>query len=132
MPFRRRVEWLRDIVANCDRIERHVGDATRESFAADEKTSDAVERCLQRICEAAKRLRDNERRTKLDHSLDALYPEVPWDDVRGMGDVLRHDYDSIDREIVWGTIKALSALRGAAIREIARLEPPSGQTVESG
>jgi uncharacterized protein with HEPN domain len=121
MSTDRRADWLADIVENCDRIARHVAGQTRDSYCADEKTIDAVERCLQRICEAATRLRHDEIRGDAGPSLETLYAEVPWDDVRGMGDILRHKYDRVDDDLVWTTIsEKLSPLREAAAREIAR------------
>lgn len=41
---------------------------TRDDYARDQRTKDAVERCLQRISEAA---------YKLGAYIDALYPEAP-------------------------------------------------------
>ncbi len=43
---------LQDMVENIARIESHVAGMDFAAFAADEKTIDAVERCIQRITEA--------------------------------------------------------------------------------
>ena len=56
MPSSKRRDRLGDVVANCERIARHVAGMSRDAFFADEKTIDAVERCLQRISEAASKL----------------------------------------------------------------------------
>ena len=45
-----------DILENIARIERHTAGMDKASFAQDEKTIDAVERCLARISEAAVKL----------------------------------------------------------------------------
>ena len=133
MPFKRRIDWLSDIVENCDRIARHVDGMTRDDYAADGKTGDAVERCLQRLCEAATRLRHHERTELLGESLDELYPEVPWADVRGMSDILRHGYDRLDADIVWVTIaERLGPLRDAASREVERLSRPDRDGTSAG
>jgi uncharacterized protein with HEPN domain len=114
--------WLGDIVENCERIARHVAGMTRASYGADEKTMDAVERCLERICEAAIRLKAHERVAKQAPALERLYPDVDWDAVRGLGNVLRHRYDTIDDEQIWYAIsEKLTPLANAARREIARL-----------
>ena len=34
----------------------------------------------------------------------AQYPEVDWRAIRGSGNFLRHEYDLIDRELVWVTV----------------------------
>jgi uncharacterized protein with HEPN domain len=117
MPSDRRRRWLDDIVANCDRIARYIKGMDRAAYVADEKTIDAVERCLQRICEAAVRLGQDE-----DRSLEERHPEVDWRAVRRMGNILRHKYDDLDDELIWAAITTkLSPLRTAAKRESARL-----------
>ena len=46
MPSSRPLDRLHDIVANCERIERHVAGMDFAAHSRDEKTRDAVERCL--------------------------------------------------------------------------------------
>ncbi|HTW70074.1 MAG TPA: HepT-like ribonuclease domain-containing protein [Acetobacteraceae bacterium] len=53
MPSSRPIDRLRDVVDNCERIERHIAGMDFATYSRDEKTRDAVERCLQRISEAA-------------------------------------------------------------------------------
>ncbi len=48
----REILRLHDIIENADRISRYIVDLDLPTFAADERTIDAVERCLQRITEA--------------------------------------------------------------------------------
>ena len=62
------------------------------AFTQDPKTSNAVERCLERISEAAKKLGD---------VAENLCPGVPWPQIRGVGNLLRHEYDRIDIARVW-------------------------------
>jgi uncharacterized protein with HEPN domain len=122
LPSSRRAAWLGDIVENCDRIGRHIAGLSREAYLADERTIDAVERCLQRICESATRLKRHEQTEPGQTFLEAVYPDIPWADVRKMGDILRHKYDRIDDDLVWTTVnERLHPLREAAAREIARL-----------
>jgi len=68
MPSSRHLDRLEDIVTNCERIARHTAGMSRDAYFADEKTIDAVERCLQRISEAA---------MKLGPELDARYGTAP-------------------------------------------------------
>jgi uncharacterized protein with HEPN domain len=74
-------ECLRDIVDNIGRIDIYVSGHDRQSFALNGQARDAVERCLERICEAAVRLGDQ---------TPALMPGLPWPDIRGLGNWLRH------------------------------------------
>jgi uncharacterized protein with HEPN domain len=83
------------------------------AYASDEKAIDAVERCLQRISEAAQKVGDY---------LDELYPDAPWKAARGLGNILRHKYDEVADDLVWGAIETeVPKLRAAALQEIERL-----------
>ena len=57
------------------------------AFTEDLKTINAVERCLERISEAARKLGD---------AAEELCPAIPWPQLRAIGNFLRHEYDRID------------------------------------
>jgi len=40
----------------------------------------------------------------LDHVVKA-HPEICWDDMRDMRNLIVHEYFGIDDEILWGTVK---------------------------
>lgn len=108
MPSRDATQALEDIVANIQRIQRYVEGLSFEKYAADTRTVDAVERCLARISEAAVRLGD---------AASGLCPEVPWADIRGIGNHLRHAYETIDQRIVWRVVtRELASLLRASPR----------------
>ncbi len=65
------------------------------AYLRDAKTQAAVERKMLVISEAAVRLRED---------VDTLVPGVPWPDIRGIGNWLRHEYDRVNVETVWNTI----------------------------
>lgn len=85
-------DCLADIIDNAGRIERYLGGMDRAAFEADGLTRDAVERCVERICEAVFRLADR---------AEALMPGHPWAAIRGTGNRLRHAYDRIDVNVIW-------------------------------
>ena len=102
---------LHDIVDNIERIESHVSGHDFGSFVSDAKTIDAVERCLQRITEAVIKIGADR--------MAAISPTTSADAVRGMGNALRHDYDSIDLKIIWTTVKeTLPELRGDCLQHL--------------
>jgi uncharacterized protein with HEPN domain len=69
--------------------------------------------CLLRISEAAVKLQDQ---------IDALVPGQPWDQIRALGNMLRHGYDEIDLGIIWRIARNdLPALRTACQRALTRL-----------
>jgi len=82
MPFEdAEASHLQDILDSIEAIERFVLGMSLESFARDEKTQAAVERKMLIISEAAIRLREK---------AETLCPDVPWRDIRGIGNWLRH------------------------------------------
>jgi len=66
------------------------------AFEEDHKTYDAVERCLERISEAAAKLGD---------VASALMPQQPWREVRALGNRLRHEYDAIREDRLWDIVQ---------------------------
>ena len=87
--------WVQDILDNAAAIRRHLDHLTHndfDTFRDDELVVDAVERCLSRISEAAVRLGE---------AAEEEVPGVPWDDIRGLGNQLRHAYHTVDLGIVW-------------------------------
>ena len=113
MPFREPTLSLRDILDGVDMIVRFVRDMDFDAFREDPKTIAAVERKLLLISEAAVRLGEDAER---------LCPGLPWHNIRGLGNWLRHRYDRVDVETVWNTvIDDLPPLRSGVLRA---LTPP--------
>lgn len=67
----------------------------RDAFLADLKTQSAVMHQLLILGEAVKRLSDAFR---------ASHPELPWQMMTGMRDILIHHYDGVDIDEVWNTV----------------------------
>jgi uncharacterized protein with HEPN domain len=106
---------LADIVENADRIESYIAGMDQIDFELNGLVRDAVERCLERICEAAFRLGSE---------AEALIPDQPWGKIRGMGNQLRHAYHRITVDVVWDTARyQLPHLQDAAREALARLRP---------
>ncbi|MBL0370806.1 DUF86 domain-containing protein [Rhizobium sp. KVB221] len=55
----------------------------------------ATERALEIISEASRHLPD---------ALLAQAREIPWKQIRGIGNILRHQYHSVADEIIWAVI----------------------------
>ena len=105
MPSSDPVQRFQDILTNIARIERHTAGMDSKAFTEDIKTYDAVERCLERIGEASK---------KLGSLAEDLCPGIPWPQLRGLGNFLRHEYDRIERDRLWFMVER--DLAGQAIR----------------
>ena len=113
-------DCLADIVENIRQIEDYIAGLDRDRFRNDRRTRDAVERCLERVCEAAFRLGDEASK---------LMPNQPWKDIRGMGNRLRHAYDRIRFDVLWNVVaKDLPGLKTDSAEALLRLreEKPGG------
>jgi uncharacterized protein with HEPN domain len=105
---------LGDIIDNAARIADYIHGLDQHRFERDRLIRDAVERCLERVCEAAFRLGTN---------ADALAPNQPCGQIRGLGNQLRHGYDRINVEIIWNTAsERLPELAAVCSQALARLE----------
>jgi uncharacterized protein with HEPN domain len=62
------------------------------SFAKSQQARWAVERGLQIISEAARHI---------PAALTEKCPTIPWADIRGIGNILRHDYMEVSHSELW-------------------------------
>jgi uncharacterized protein with HEPN domain len=107
-------DCLRDISANIGRIEVYRAGMDRATLEANGQARDAIERCLERICEAAFRLGDR---------AGEIMPQQPWADIRGLGNWLRHAYDRVRFDVIWDTVENdLPRLRADVELILARLK----------
>ena len=83
---------LTDIRDAIRRIERYTKGQTSTTFRKSELVRDAVERCIEIISEASRRIPAD---------LKARHPDIPWAKVAGVGNVFRHDYDEVHPPLVW-------------------------------
>jgi uncharacterized protein with HEPN domain len=95
------------------RIARYTRGRTLSDFRRDSLVRDAVERCIEIVSEASRRLPDD---------LKAKHPQIPWPKVAAIGNVFRHEYDEIYPPLVWEIVQTdLPVLRravNAMLREI--------------
>jgi uncharacterized protein with HEPN domain len=87
---------LVDIVGAAHRAIEFCSGYDRATFLADARTQSAVIHQLLVIGEAVKRLSDAFR---------AQHSGVPWRPIAGMRDRLIHQYDAVDLDEVWNTVK---------------------------
>jgi len=102
---------LADILAKLDTIAPYVGERDAAAFAADGKTVDATGRCLQRMTEADIRICGERMRQ--------IAREIPMQAIRGLGNLLRHEYEKIDLGTIFNTVRNdLPILRAACLRAL--------------
>jgi uncharacterized protein with HEPN domain len=113
LPSERTGRRLQDILDNIDAIERYTRGMSEQTFVQNDLVADAVERCLSRISEAAR---------KLGKTAETLIPDEPWPKIRGLGNLLRHDYEVVLRSIIWEIVSDnLSSLQKACQKALSDL-----------
>ena len=95
MPRDYRV-FLEDVLDAIANVGDFVGPMTRDEFQADKKTLHAVVRNLEVIGEAVKSVPPKVR---------VQNPQVPWQRIAGLRDILIHHYFEIDVDIVWDIVQ---------------------------
>ena len=115
MPSSRPARRFLDILDNIRLIESYLEGMDRAAFEADSRTRDAVERCLERLNEAA---------AKLGAQADEMAPGLPWPAIRAFGNVLRHAYNQVDPARIWeivnGDLPRVAAAAEAALQHLNR------------
>ncbi|MBE7444887.1 MAG: DUF86 domain-containing protein [Planctomycetia bacterium] len=88
--------YLDDILEAIHQIRTYMVDMDEEAFCADRKTQDAVIRNLEVIGEAA---------GNLPEQIQKAAPEVDWRKIKGLRNILIHEYFGINLPIVWDVIQ---------------------------
>ena len=87
---------VRDILAAVHAVAAYTGGMTYADFVADARTRDAVVRNLMTMGESVRWIPD----VILDQ-----HPAVPWRTLRGMRNVVVHEYFGVDDAILWQTVR---------------------------
>lgn len=101
--------YLDDILDAIGAIRQYTVDLTRKDFGQDRKTVDAVLRNLEVIGEAVKQLPAEVRSTN---------PDVEWQKIAGLRDILIHAYFGVDLDIVWDVVSNKLPAVEARVRTI--------------
>jgi uncharacterized protein with HEPN domain len=87
---------LHDITEAIGVIETATAGKTFSDYQADKLLRLASERAIEIISEAGRGIPDN---------IQQMRPEIPWRKIRGIGNVLRHEYAGLSNTILWGVIQ---------------------------
>jgi uncharacterized protein with HEPN domain len=104
--------YLLDMLEAARAVVRFLADKSLEQYQQDELLRSAVERKVEIIGEAARRL---------SAAFTDSHPAVPWRQIMGTRHVLAHDYDTVDHTIVW---RIATVYVPALISQIQGLLPP--------
>jgi uncharacterized protein with HEPN domain len=93
---RRNELYLRDMLNSMKRIEEYIGDSVYAEFENNFMLVDAVVRNFEIIGEAAR---------KVTKEIQQKYPEMPWQKMYGLRNLVIHEYFGIDHEMIWEIAK---------------------------
>ena len=97
-----------------DGIEAAVGGKTLDGFSGDWLLRHGVQRGIEIISEAARRIPTE---------LQATQPRIPWSEITGIGNVLRHEYHRVSDTVVWNVVQNhLRPLKAAVMKIDALLD----------
>jgi uncharacterized protein with HEPN domain len=83
---------LNDIIRAIDGALDTIAGIRFETFIEVYHMPRTIERCIEIVSEATRHLPDD---------IKSRHPDIPWRQIAGIGNVLRHDYDLVDKRIIW-------------------------------
>ena len=103
---------IHDMLQAAETALRYTTGKSREDYEREDLLRHAVERNLEIIGEAARRL---------PKEFCDQYPEVPWRAIMATRHILAHDYDEVDNDIVW---RIITDHVPELVRQLKPLLPP--------
>jgi uncharacterized protein with HEPN domain len=105
---------LVDIATAIDNIEDAIDGKDLAAFTRDVVLQAAVERFIERISEASRHIPPE---------LTDKYPQIPWADIRGIGNILWHQYQHVAANVIWKTATTSIPELGPVIAEMIATFP---------
>ncbi len=87
---------LIDIIEAIGIIRGEMAGVTLKAFESDKRKRWLVERGIEIISEASRRL---------PNALKVRHSGIPWSKVAGIGNVLRHEYERIAYDVLWHVVR---------------------------
>lgn len=109
MPRRSHRQAIEDRTEAIEKIRRYTEGMTFEKFMADEKTVDAVIRNITVIGEAARNIPEE---------IQKVHPDMPWMEMRGIRNVVVHEYFGVSKDILWRTVEEDLPRLASALKRI--------------
>ena len=104
---------IADIVDYAKLALGFVEELAQTDFLEDRKTHLAVMRCLEVISEASRRIPADVK--------DKI-PHINWRAIASAGNSYRHEYDRMDHDVVWDTVKVHVSALLAEMQQILKYE----------
>lgn len=119
MPERMPRQRLQDMLEAIEAVQRYIEGRRYEDYLTDDLLRAGVERRIEVISEATRRL---------PAALLDGHPDIPWQKIRAVGNILRHEYDRVFDDVTWNFAKYhLGPLKTAVEAMIAEVEKKAGR-----
>ena len=117
MPERNHLVFLQDMLESIAKIQKYTEGMGYEAFSRSDLVTDAVVRNFEIIGEASNHMPEEVR---------SKYPDIPWSKMKGMRNLVIHEYFGVDYSIIWKTIEsALPSLREKIKKAVEAEENPA-------
>ena len=100
---------MEDIAEAIEGIRQTLSNTDLQGFSGSWIMQRAVERGLEIISEASRGIPEDQK---------AAYPDVPWTQIAGIGNILRHEYHRVEPLIIWNITEAHLPALAQAIRAL--------------
>jgi len=90
---RTRIEHMLEAI---DAIAEFTRGKSFADYTTDRLLRAAIERHIERMSEASRHI---------PNELKGRAPAIPWRNIAGIGNILRHDYEGVDNQIIWNLIR---------------------------
>jgi uncharacterized protein with HEPN domain len=105
---------LHEILLAIDQVCEALAPETEQSFATHWVLQRAAERGIEIISEAVRHL---------PQELLSSRPDLPWREIKAVGNFIRHEYHRVEPRIIWSVVvHDLPALRQAAERFLKQID----------
>ncbi|MFP4100963.1 HepT-like ribonuclease domain-containing protein [Coleofasciculus sp.] len=94
-PNSRESGYLWDMLQAAIRLQEFTAGLSYEAYLESILLQSAVERQLEILGEAARRMSEDFRQ---------VHPEIPWSDIIGQRNVIAHQYEEIRQERIWSVV----------------------------